>query len=173
GAAPALPIDEELDKQLRKAAKMLKSGKAQLENGKEGEFFAVRRVVPFDAPGRPPLPNGGPQGKATELALPGVAFHGNFIVSGDRRYVRIKLVQKSTEIVRTSKQQTFDLKQNKRIKLDVPEMQELTVSASVTVGDGVLVLVPIRGAVPGLPMRRDHVLVLLLRPRIHIPEEEP
>jgi len=34
------------------------------------------------------------------------------------------------------------------------------------------VLIPVRCAIPGVNVREDHVLVMLLRPLIYIPEEE-
>lgn len=159
GVAPALPIESELNEKLQKATKLLKSGKTKLENGEDGLFFAVRRALPTPTQMDP-------------IAFPGVAFHGRFVVSADRRELRIKLVQKTTDLLRIGKEATFDAKQGKRVVVDVPELQETSVSASVTVGDGLLILVPVRARIPGVTVRKDHVLVMLLRPTIYIREEE-
>jgi hypothetical protein len=164
GAAPALPVANDLDQKLQKATKLLKGGKTKMGSGQDGLFFAVHRAVPYDAPG--------PGATTPALAFPGIALHGKFIVSADRRFVRMTLVQKTTDLLRVAKEPFFDVKQMKRIELAVPELQESTVTASVTAGDGGLVLLPVRAPVPGLRVRPDHMPVILLRPAIHIPEEE-
>jgi hypothetical protein len=164
GAAPALPVAGDLDQKLQKAAKLLKSGKTKMGMGQDALFFAVHRAVPYDAPG--------PGEKTPSLAFPGIALHGKFIVSADRRFVRMSLVRKTSELIRVATEPLLDVKQMKRVELAVPELQESSMTASATVGDGVLVLLPVRAPVPGLRTRPDHVPVILLRPAIHIPEEE-
>jgi len=164
GTAPALPVPRDLDQKLQKAVKLLKGTKTKMGDGQDGLFFAVHRAVPYDAPG--------PGEKTPSLAFPGIALHGKFIVSGDRRFVRMSLVRKTSELIRVAKEPFVDVKEMKRVELAVPELQESSVSASVIVGDGVLVLLPVRAPVPGLRTRPDHVPVILLRPAIHIPEEQ-
>jgi hypothetical protein len=152
GRRVATPVTEDVAKQLRKDGKRLKAGLAKILPGQSARFFSLRSALVYPTKA----------GQAPGTAFTGVSFRARVSVTPDRRFVRLALTQRSTDLLgyRTE----GDVK--------VPDLVEESTTEAVEVGDGEYLLLAARlapeKAVPG----KERAVALLVRPLIYIEEEE-
>ena len=137
----------------------------KLRDGGRGPIFSFRRAVVCEV-----LPRLG-ETKANEVALVGVRLELEARVTGDRRFVNMKLTQHSTELRRLRYMKTSI--KGEDVALDVPDVQQSSTSNSnsISVGDGVVVVVPPAVPLPGFTPKRP-VPLLFVQTSIWIGEEE-
>jgi hypothetical protein len=122
------PEDGGLGKILRIQKPTVEGLPTKIGNGQEGVFLSQYRVTCV-----PPLLHGkvpaGVEGSSLltepQVALEGVAFSGRVVVSADRRFVRLKVTEKATEIDELPKVQAPKIKK----ELDVQEQVEELLAA--------------------------------------------
>jgi hypothetical protein len=164
----ALPIDEGEVKKFRKQAMLLRSNQVTIGNAQEAEFFSLRKAVLYRAKHRPAANK---TNEIYETTFPGMSFQAHVVVSADRRRVRMKIRQQVTDLAGMRKEKVDDPQTGLEITVETPKLRELSTAATVQVGDGRFVLVPVLFR-PKAVKAKDRVLVLLVRPIIYIEEEE-
>ena len=162
----ALPVGDEVQGLLKKQTKPLQWSKRSFLVGREADVFALRTGFTYQA-----KPKGGPRADTYRTAFHGVTFRARVGVSPDRRFVRLHLTQKATELVGIRQERVFDPLAEKRMTVEVPNLVTTTATAGVEVGDGALLLLPVKYRPPGAK-NKDKVWVLFLHLRIVIAEEE-
>jgi hypothetical protein len=81
------------------------------------------------------------------------------------------MVQQVTHLLGINKKMVKDSETGKQVSVEIPNLLDRTTSATLKVGDGEIVLIPVLSR-PKVPKARDRVLVLLVQPMIYIEEEE-
>lgn len=160
-----LALDVAEQEKLRKASRVEKPNKVKLRNRGRGPLFSLRRAVAYEGPPR----LGG--GKTNEVALVGVRLDLEARITGDRRFVIMNLTQRSDELDETRNRKT-NVK-GEDVPLDVPRVRITSSSTtnSITVGDGVFVVIPPSAPLPGFTAKGP-VPLLFMRATIWIGEEE-
>ena len=153
GRRVATPVAEDVAKQLRKDGMRLKSGRVKILPGQVARFFSLHSALAY--PTR--------EGKAPGTAFTGVSFRARVAVTPDRRFVRLALTQRSTELL--------GHKDGEGGK--VPDLAEESTTETIKVDDGDYLLLaarlaPEKAAAAG----KGRAVVLLVRPLIYIEEEE-
>ena len=159
-----LGLGVEEEEKLRKASRSEKANKVRLSDGGRGQVFSLQRAVMYEW--LPPLS----KCKTDEVALVGVRFDMEARVSADRRFVRVNLTQRGAELFETRKVVTTNA-EGEEVILDIPDVQKSSTTNSITVGDGVVVVVPPAVPLPGFDAKGP-VPLLFVRPYIWIGEEE-
>jgi hypothetical protein len=152
GRRVATPVGEDVAKQLRKDGKSLKSGRAKVLPGESARFFSLRSALVYPTKA----------GQAPGTAFTGVTFRARVAVSSDRRFVRLTLTQRSTDL----------LGYRTEGEVKVPDLAEEATTEAVKVGDGVCLLLAARLAPEKAAPGKERAVVLLVRPLIYIEEEE-
>ena len=136
-----------------------------MRDGGRGPIFSFRRAVVYEG-----LPRRS-ETKANEVALVGVRLELEARVTGDRRFVNMKLTQHSAELRKLRNMKT-NIK-GEDVALDVPDVQKSSTSNSnsISVGDGVVVVVPPAVPLPGFTSKGP-VPLLFVQTSIWIGEEE-
>lgn len=164
----AVVAKDEVEAGLRKLGKPLKWAKVTAPVGKETAFFSLRTAFTYQAK---PKSATRPADEVHASAFHGVTFRAHVGVSPDRRFVRLKLTQKVTDLLGLDRETVLDRATGKRVTIEVPRLFESSRAGSVRVGDGMLLLLPVRFRSPAAKDKGRH-WVLLVRPVIFIDEEE-
>ena len=164
----AVAVRDEVEKALRKQGKPLHWAKVTAPLGKQTAFFSLRTAFTYQA-----KPKNGtrPADEVYVSAFYGVTFRAHVRVSADRRSVRLRLIQQATDLLEVERQMILDRDTGKRASVEVPKLFESTTKGSIEVEDGVLLLMPVRFR-SREARDKGRVWVLLVRPTIHIDEEE-
>lgn len=167
GKKLAVALDVGAGVRLRKAAATAKANVVTLAVGKEGLLFARRKAFTY-VTGRV----GGTKGKKVYgVGMAGVTFRASAVVSPDRRFVRLRITRRVTELVELTKRTRFDPVSEDEYTIEVPDMVQSSRTSSITVGDGVPLLLRLPPP-PGAGKADKRVSVLVVTPIIHIEEEE-
>jgi hypothetical protein len=150
---------------LRSKGNRVKAGRALLGTGRSASLLSLQQAFTYVA--RPAGAVRDPD-KVYDVGYEGLRVRAKTTVSPDRRFVRLRLDCTITELMRMGKQSAFDPKALRNVKIDEPDLREHTWSGTVTVPDGLslLLVVPRKKALP-----ENRVQMLLIRPAIFIKEE--
>jgi hypothetical protein len=154
----AAALDGGLDR-LRKEGTLVKSNQVRIANTKEAGCISLRKAFTYvSRPARR-----GKEDFAT--AFYGFRVQAAVTVSADRRFVRLKLTQDTTNLVEIE-----TLNDDGQV-LERPKLEEASSSATFNIGDGESVLVPLH-FLPRAAQEKDRVWVLVVQSLIHIEAEE-
>lgn len=163
----AIPVDDKMVAKLRKAASRATSRVSILGNGRKGLVFARRRPFTYVADRV-----GGAKGKAVHgTGFQGLTLHTSVQVSPDRRFVRLRIVRRRTELAQLDRGIKVDRDTGDPYPVEVPDLVETSTTAKLTVGDSVALVLPLP-PLPGPALAKGKTRVLLVRPVIRIEEEE-
>lgn len=122
-----------------------------------------------------PLPNRDQvirQDKSRTAILEGVAFVAGIHVSSDRRYVRVQLTEKATEIHQIKRVKVLVAADpDKEVIAEIPFTKEATHMREFEVADGGTILIPVHYRPKSLE-EKNRWWILKINPRIWIEEEE-
>ena len=160
------PKDESLFKRLEKQTLILDGEEVAIDNGQQAALLSRHRAVRCL-----PSPDQVRRGeKDRQTVLEGISFLGGVQVTYDRRFVRIKLTEKATELQRIEKVKVWDTT-GKEVEAELPILDETIHSRAFIIPDSGSVLVPVHFRPPSL-RAKDRWWVLSITPRIVIEEEE-
>jgi hypothetical protein len=162
--APA-PADS-LFKQLAKQELVLTGDRVKLDDGAEAGLLSRRRAVRC-LPSPEQVQRGEKRG---QVVFEGFAFTGKVHVSSDRRFVRLTLTEKATQVQEIKKVTRPD-RDGKDLYAEVPLLQESTYTQELEIPDGGSILVPVRFR-PAAAQAKDRWWVLYITARLRIEEEE-
>ncbi len=157
---------ESLFKRLEKQTLILAGEEVPVDNGREAALLSrhrARRCLPS-----PDQVRRGEKDRQT--VLEGLTFLGGIQVTSDRRFVRIKLTEKATELQRIEKVKVWDAT-GKEVAAELPILDETIHSRAFIIPDGGSLLVPVHFRPPSA-RAKDRWWVLSITPRIVIAEEE-
>lgn len=157
-----LPEDEQ--EEFRNKSRAVRSRSVMLNQNETGQLFSLREAIPYQWLAR----HG--RTKEVKVADTGIRLEAELQVSGDRRFVEMHLMQKAADLVQTLSVAAIDAQLN-TVKLRVPQIRQTCTRVSVTVPDGVLLLVSPTGPLPGYDAK-DAVPLIVLRPIIRCDNEE-
>ncbi len=164
----AASVGEQLVARIRKQSRPLKSSSVTLPRDKEGDFFSLQTAFVFaakaKAPGRDP-------DEVFATGLFGVTFRARVGVTPDRRGVRLKVTQHVTDLVDLEKKTVVDPDTKKQAVIEVPKLSKSSTAGDVGGDDGDTFLLPVQFR-SRAAKEKDRPWVLLLRPVIHIDEEQ-
>jgi hypothetical protein len=165
GERLALPLSQALAERVRKQGTRLRVGRARLANGKGGKVFSLRKAFTYLGP-----PTGIPGRMQEEkVGFTGLSVEAAVLVSADRRFVDVKLTQRTTDLLKIDRRTARLPLSGRRLPYEAPDLAEAKHSAKVHVGDGVSILVAVRAR--SHPTAAGKVLVLLVNPLVFINEE--
>jgi len=148
--------------------KMIQTGdEVNVDNGQEAVLLSRHQIVRC-LPGPDQARRGE---KARQTVVEGVSFLAEVQVSGDRRYVRVKLMEKSADLEGIDKVKVWDAKAEKDVVAETPFLKEATHSQVRDIPDNGSLLVPVHYR-PRSLQAKEKWLVLSITPRIIILEEE-
>jgi hypothetical protein len=101
--------------------------------------------------------------------LAGLRLTAAVTVTPDRRYIQMKLTQRTTELVAIKKRTVFNPDSGDDEEIEVPDLAETITTTNAEVGDGETLLLPVT---LGDGKDKERVRLLLLRTTIYIEEEE-
>jgi hypothetical protein len=159
---------EAVEAGLRKQGKPLHWAKVTAPLGKETAFFSLRTVFTYQAR---PKRGKRPADEDYASAFYGVTFRAHVRVSADRRFVRLKLTQKVTDLLGVEQETILDRATGERVNVEVPKLFESATKGTIEIGDGGLLLMPVRYR-SREAKDKGRFWVLLVRPIIYIEEEE-
>jgi hypothetical protein len=159
----AAVVEDKLVEDLRTRGTALKDAAVHAGDGETTTLFSLRRAFGYAA--KPGATGNGARG----AGLTGLRLSGAVSVTEDRRYVRLKLTRRVTELAGIKKRKIIDLGAGTEEDIEEPDLVESSETFNVTVGDGAVLLVPVTLA-DGKD--RERVRLLVVRPRIYIEEEE-
>jgi hypothetical protein len=157
---------ESLFKVLKKQQMILAGEEIKVDNGQETALLSRHQGVSI-LPGPDRVKDGG---KSRQMVLDGISVLGSVRVSADRRWVRVKLTEKATEIEEIRKSKAWDGK-SWELDAEAAFLKETTHARVVEIPDGGSVLVPVQFR-PASAQAKDRWWVLSVSVRIVIEEEE-
>src|SRR5205085_2532871 len=101
----------------------------------------------------------------------GVSFRARVAVSADRRFVRLRMTEEVRELLEVGKKKVIDPATGDEATVEVPSFADASRTATVEVGDGEQIVVPVQMRLPAA-QKKGRMLVLLVQPVIRIEEEE-
>jgi RNA polymerase sigma factor (sigma-70 family) len=164
---PVPPEGESLFKLLKKQKLILAGKEVKVDNRKEGTLLAWKKVINC-LPGPEQVRKGE---NAPQKVEEGVSFLTAMQVSADRRYVRVKFTEKSTELEDIEKVKVWLGDTGKEAVAEIPFLKELVHSQVRDIPDGGSLLLPVQYR-PRAAREKDRWFVLSITPRIYIAEEE-
>jgi hypothetical protein len=102
--------------------------------------------------------------------LTGFAFSVQALVSPDRRFVRLHITQKVTELVGIARTTILDPATGRCLAVESPDLGKTSAAATIQIPDGQTIVMPVAYRPPDLADNR--IWVLVAWPRIFIQEEE-
>lgn len=153
------PKGDGLFEQLDKQRPFLSGPVLKLDDGGEAVVLSQQRAKRLAGSARDP-----------RFTLEGAAFAAVVRVSSDRRFVRVKLTERTSAVRSIHKVKAWDVT-GKEIETEVPLPEEFAHARVVEVPDGGAVLLPAR-LPPGADGAKDRHGVLRLTTRIIVAEEE-
>jgi len=158
----AAVVEDKVVEELRTRGTRLKDAAARAGEGETATVFSLRRAFTYvEKPAVPPAP------AVRGTGLTGLRVSATASVTGDRRFVRLKVTNRVTELVAIKKRTDPD--NGAEGEVEVPDLAESSATFNVTSGDGETILMPVSLA-DGKD--KDRVRLLLVRPTITIEEEE-
>ncbi len=165
--SPATREDDSLFKLLEKHKPILTGKEIMVDNGRQGTLLSWHKVINCL-----PSPEQVRKGdKVPQKVEEGVSVLVDVRVSWDRRFVRVKFTEKSTELEGIDKVRVFVGETEKEVVAEVPFLKEATHSQVRYMADGGSFLLPIHYR-PRDSRDKQRLLVLLITARIWIEEEE-
>jgi hypothetical protein len=166
GKQTELPIAlvPRLAESLRQQTAVLESDELKIRPGQPTVFLSLEdtfryRVHPGNTKDQPdPLYKEG---------LAGFRFGVQAEVSPDRRFLRLRISRQVTQLLHITKITIPDA--GTGLDVEAPNLRESSAAATMQLGDGQAILMPVAYRPPGLP--EDRVWVLLAQPEIFIQEE--
>ncbi len=161
---------EALFKRLAKQTLILDGDEVTIDNGQQAALLSRHRVVRC-------LPSPDQvrrREKGRQTVLEGISFLGEIQSTPDRRYVRLKLTEKVTELQRLEKLKVWDPQApapGKEVEAELPILDETVSSRPLLIPDGGSLLVPVHFR-PESARAKDRWWALSITPRIVIEEEE-
>jgi hypothetical protein len=149
---------------LRERGTRLKETEVHAADGETVQLMSQRRAYTYVLKPRA-------AGKAAVYGsgLAGLRVTAVVSVSYDRRFVQMKLTQRTTLLVEMKKRTMINPDTLEDEEFEVPNLTESTATVNVAPGDGGTLLWPVT---LGDGKDKDRVRVLVLEPRIYIEEEE-
>jgi len=166
----AVAVSEELAAAIRKKGTVVRSTRSTLAIGHEGTCLSLRQVFSYlRVPGDPKVM----RSDEYAVAATGTSFRATATTSPDRRFVRLKLTEQTTDLLGFDKKPGFrgTAERPQEVEVTTPDLSETTASLTLHEGDGAMMLVTVQH-MPKATKDRGRVLVLLAQPRIYIEEEE-
>ncbi|MBI1914254.1 MAG: hypothetical protein HYS12_05890 [Planctomycetes bacterium] len=164
------PKGESLFKRLEKQTLILAGEEVSIDNGQQAALLSRHRVIRCL-----PSPDQVRRGeKNRQTVLEGISFLGEIQSTPDRRFVRLKLTEKVTELQRMEKLKVWDPQApapGKEVETELPILDETVSSRPFLIPDGGSLLVPVHFRPPSA-RAKDRWWVLSITPRIVIEEEE-
>jgi hypothetical protein len=102
--------------------------------------------------------------------LTGLAFSVQALVSPDRRFLRLHITQKVTELVGIARTTILDPATGRCLAVESPDLRKTSAAGTIQIADGQTIVMPVAYRPPGLADNRMWVLVAW--PQIFIQEEE-
>ncbi len=161
-----VPIEEPLLRRINKEKLLLESEDDRIPRRQDTVFLSRQSVFRFA---------GGPDPRTagkllTETGLAGVSFEVQPLISPDRRYLRLQIIQRGSQLLGINKVKRLDVASGKDVEVDAPNVSKSTVTGTVTVPDAGAVLMPV-AQVPSGKDSADKVWLMVARPYIWIEEE--
>jgi hypothetical protein len=154
----ARALDGGLDR-LKKEGTLVKSNQVRIANTKEAGCISLRKAFTYvSRPARRVKED-------FDTAFYGFRVQAAVTVSTDRRFVRLKLTQDTTNLVEIE-----TLKDGGQV-VERPKLEEASSSATFNIADGESVLVPLH-FLPAAAREKDRVWLLVVESLIHIEAEE-
>jgi hypothetical protein len=164
-------IEEKEDPAISKAfgevSKILRAGRVvhtssgRFANGATATLSARQSVVTY----YPGTVNDKPNG-ALQFVKEGFKLVGLPVVSGDRRFVRLKLTEQSVVLTRIKKVEFGEVVKDQKLVWQTAETEDVGCTGSANIADGGTALFRLAYA------PKDKVWVVVVKPRIYIPGEE-
>jgi hypothetical protein len=159
----AAVVEDKVVGDLRTRGTSLKDAAVHAGDGETTTLFSLRRAFGYVA--KPGATGKGARG----AGLTGVRVSAAVSVTDDRRFVRLKLTRRVTELAGLKKRIVVDVDADTEENVEEPDLVESSETVNVSVGDGEVLVVPVTLA-DGKD--RGRVRLLLVRPTIYIEEEE-
>ncbi len=156
-------------KLLEKQELVLAGEEVKIDSGREAVLLSRQRAIRFLGPDQ--VRRGE---KERQTILEGTSILGAVEITGDRRFVRIKITEKSAELQVLEKVKVWVAGKEggpERVEAELPIMDETVLSRPLLIPDGGTVLVPLQYR-PRALREKDHWWVLKIAPRIIIEDEE-
>jgi len=158
---PALRwIDGPLFKKIAQQKLLASSEEEKIEPATTSIFLSKQAVVRY----------AGPAPGNNSTALTGVSFEVRPLVSLDRRYLRVQITQKVSQLVGIGKAKALDTATGKEIEVEAPNLRKTSVTGTVQFYDNGAILMPVDYRPPGKD-GDEKVWLLLARPFIWIEAE--
>lgn len=157
-------VPEKTIQGLEAKGRLLQKNKVTILPGQEATILSRQRAIVYE--GAPTDLQGADRQRS---ALVGLVCKAEITVTPDRRFVRLKLTQQDTELVKLAKETVTNPVTGQPIAYEEPRFAETAAAASMKLEDGtatVLAVPQVRGS------ETDRVRVLVVRPVIRIEEEE-
>jgi hypothetical protein len=151
-----IAIDGPLLRQITRQKPLLESEDVKLTPHQDAVFLSRQSAFRFAA---------GPRRMGTGVA--GVSFEVRPLVSADRRFLRLTITQRATQLVSIDRTTTLDIGTGKAVGRELPHLRKTSTTGTVEVPDGNPILMPVEYRPPG----KDKVWLLVARPFIWIEEE--
>jgi|GEM_PF-6478273 len=164
----AAVVEENAAKQLRDHGKLLRSNKVTVPNQETEKTFSWRTAFNYQAR---PKSKDAENSDYLQTGFHGMTFETGVSVTADRRFVDVKLVQHTTELIEIGKQLVADPATGEDVNVDVPRFLTLSTSITLRAEDGQPIVAPVHYRPPGAG-NKERLLILLVRPVIYIEEEE-
>ncbi len=165
---PAAEVEETVVALLRKKGTLVVANALPIANRREAQPLSVRQAFTFIEKAQ-----AGEKKQVNEygLGFQGVSFRVTPEISPDRRFVSLKIAQKTTELLELKKRQVYPPLSEELVTIEVPDLAETTATATVVVSDGSWALAAVGYRSPAAKAK-DRVLVLALHATIYIEEED-
>jgi hypothetical protein len=160
----AAVVEEKVVEELHTRGSRLKDATAHAGDSETATIFSLRRAFTYiRKPAAPPTP------AVRGSGLTGLRVSATVSVTADRRFVRLKCANRTTELVAIKKRTVTNPDDGSEVETEVPDLTESSATFNITIGDGGPILVPVTLADGN---DRERVRLLLVRPTIYIEEEE-
>ena len=146
---------------------LLESEPVKLWPDQEVEFLSHRGVLHSATV----LKSGKEVGKPNNIATVGMSFEVRPLVSPDRRWLRLHITQRTTQVLGVDRIKKLDVSTGKDVEVESPNLQMTTTTGTIQVPDGSAFLMPVDYRPLG-KKNDDNVWLLVACPRIWIDVEE-
>jgi hypothetical protein len=160
-------VPEETVQALAKNGQVIQTNKVTILPGQGATILSRRRAIAYE--GSPA--DAKAWADTLKPAFVGLVCKAEVSVTPDRRFVRLKLTQQVSELVKLARETGVHPATGQQLTYEDPRIAEVSAATTVKLDDGVSAIVPVpRARVGGA--EPDKVQLLLLHPVIRIEEEE-
>jgi len=156
-------VDAEGEEALRKLGEAVRTNRILVGHGRQTTVYSQRRAVPYTLTRQVK----GEAEKVLHVTWDGISARLRATVSADRRFVRLDLSQELLEFQGLRKLHAGD--PNWGGDSETPMIQRTELRAAIETGDGHAIVLPLLSSADA---PKERVRVLIVRPVIHIEEEE-